>query len=68
MTDMYDTSNAGAVMLKIAVAVSVDPIAMRFKATLKNATNQTAFTGVCVRSLTFARSLERISKLQKTWK
>jgi len=46
MTAMYDKSSAGAVMLKIAVAVCVDPIAMQLRQILKNTTNQTALTGV----------------------
>ena len=48
-----------AVMLKIAVAVSVEPMAMQFKATLKKTTNQTAFTGVWVRELTFDKKPEK---------
>jgi hypothetical protein len=41
-------SRAGAVMLKIAVAVSVEPIAMQLRQILKKTTNQTALTGVWV--------------------
>jgi hypothetical protein len=39
-------SNAGAVTLKIARAVSVDPMAIKFSEILKKTTNQTALTGV----------------------
>lgn len=52
-------SNAGAVTLKIAVAVSVDPMAMRLRMVLKKTTNQTEFTGVCVIPLIFARNLNQ---------
>lgn len=52
-------SNAGAVTLNIAVAVSVDPIAMRLRTVLKKTTNQTEFTGVCVIPLIFANNLNQ---------
>jgi hypothetical protein len=68
MTEMYDTSRAGAVMLKIAVAVSVDPMAIRFKATLKDTTNHTALTGVCVFSVTWARYLWKKKESAGLWK
>lgn len=58
MTDTYEMSRAGAVTLKMAVAVSVDPIAMQFRQTLKTTTNQTALTGVCVRWFTLDRKLD----------
>lgn len=48
MTAMYETSSAGAVTLKMAVTVSVEPMAMRTRQTLKKTTNQTALTGVWV--------------------
>lgn len=51
-------SSAGAVTLKMAVAVCVDPMAMQFKATLKKTTNQTALTGVWVLGLTVEINLD----------
>lgn len=39
-------SRAGAVILKMAVAVCVEPIAMQLRPMLKRTTNQTALTGV----------------------
>lgn len=48
MTDTYDKSSAGAVILKIAVAVCVEPIAMQFRQMLETTTNHTALTGVWV--------------------
>ena len=44
--------------MNIAVAVSVDPIAMRLRTVLKKTTNQTEFTGVCVIPLIFAKNLD----------
>lgn len=43
--------------MKMAVAVSVEPMAMQLRHTLKNTTNHTAFTGVRVYWLTLERSL-----------
>lgn len=44
-------------MLKIAVAVSVEPMAMQFRQMLKKTTNQTALTGVWVYLFTLERVL-----------
>lgn len=44
-------------MLKMAVAVCVEPMAMQLRAILKATTNQTALTGVWVCWFTFARVL-----------
>ena len=59
MTATYDRSRAGAVMLKIAVAVSVEPIAMQVRRLLKTTTNQTALMGVWVYGFTWERNLSR---------
>ena len=48
-------------MLKIAVAVCVEPMAMQFKLMLNITTNHTALTGVWVWGLTFDRNLHDIS-------
>ena len=57
MTAMYERSSAGAVMLKIAVTVWVEPTAMQLRHILKNTTNHTAFTGVSVYWLTLEKNL-----------
>lgn len=51
--------------LNIAVAVSVDPMAMRLRTLLKKTTNQTEFTGVCVIPLIFARNLTKVSQIHQ---
>ena len=45
-------------MLKIAVAVWVEPMAMQFRQMLKKTTNQTALTGVWVYGFTWERKLD----------
>lgn len=45
-------------MLKMAVAVCVDPMAMQLRQMLKNTTNHTALTGVWVYLFTLARKLK----------
>ena len=52
MTVAYERSSAGAVMLKIATMVRVEPIPMRFSAIEKKTMSQTALTGVWVYGLT----------------
>jgi hypothetical protein len=47
-------------MLKIAVAVWVDPMAMQLRPMLKRTTNQTALTGVWVYLLIFDRNLTAV--------
>jgi hypothetical protein len=48
-------------MLKIAVAVCVDPMAMQLRPMLKRTTNQTALTGVWVYLLILDRKLTIVS-------
>ncbi len=62
MTAMYDRSRAGAVMLKIATIVWVEPIPMQLRQMLKRTTSQTALTGVCVYELTLLQNLEGVSR------
>jgi hypothetical protein len=54
-------SSAGAVMLKIAVIVSVLPIPIRSRQLQKATTSQTALTGVCVKRLTLLQNLSKVS-------
>jgi hypothetical protein len=51
-------SSAGAVMLKMAVMVSVDPMPIRSRQLQKATTSQTALTGVCVREFTLDQKLD----------
>lgn len=57
ITAVYDKSRHGAVMLKIATMVCVEPIPMQLRAMLKTTTSQTALTGVLVRELTWDHTL-----------
>jgi hypothetical protein len=54
-------SRAGAVMLKMAVMVSVDPMPIRSRQLQKATTSQTALTGVCVRELTLDQKLRKLA-------
>ena len=58
MTATYERSSAGAVMLKMATIVSVDPIPIRFSALQKTTTSQTELMGVCVRWLILDQKLD----------
>lgn len=57
ITIAYERSSAGAVMLKIATMVSVDPIPIKFRAQEKKTISQTALTGVRVYGLTLEKNL-----------
>jgi hypothetical protein len=68
MTAMYDMSSAGAVMLKMAVMVSVEPIPIRSRQLQKTTTNHTALTGVCVYVLILDQKLHQsVSIRMETW-
>lgn len=54
-------SRAGAVILKIAVMVRVDPMPIRSRHVQKATTSQTALTGVWVRVFTFDQKLGIVS-------
>ncbi len=60
-TAAYDRSRAGAVMLKMATMVWVEPIPMRLRQVERKTMSQTAWTGVCVVVLILEKNLRVVS-------
>lgn len=58
MTNAYERSSAGAVMLKIATMVCVEPMPMRLRQHANATINHTALMGVFVILFTFAKNGE----------
>lgn len=48
MTAIHERLRAGAVILKIELTVSVEPMAIQTRIQLRQTTSQTTFTEVCV--------------------